>query len=245
MNDVRELLREAAAEAGEPRPGGGAAVFARASRLRWRRRAAVTGVVAAAVAGGLVLGPTVLGADRPESGVASAPNTVGPGAKSSEFEKLLPAGTGTVRETSLPIVKVGSGISWLRPVGPYDADYTVSRDGGIGYITVRTSPAKEARYRSLCKDTHKYADRTHCTTENLPDGGVLSILWAADKAGSPPKWGEEFIAVLWLRDGRQVQIRDGAGIPVDKTGLGGPLLKSPPLTKSQLRELALRPELLP
>lgn len=57
---VRELLGRAVDEVQVPGSRGSEAVFAKASRVRWRRRTAATGVAAAAVATGLVLGPGVL-----------------------------------------------------------------------------------------------------------------------------------------------------------------------------------------
>ncbi|AVH56553.1 MULTISPECIES: hypothetical protein [Streptomyces] len=57
---VRELLGRAVDTVPVPVSRGGEAVFARASRLRWRRRAVATGVVAATVASGVVLGAGVL-----------------------------------------------------------------------------------------------------------------------------------------------------------------------------------------
>ncbi|MDA5141209.1 hypothetical protein PEM37_06795 [Streptomyces sp. AD681] len=78
---------------------------------------------------------------------------------------------------------------------------------------------------------------------------------AAEGAGGPsfarqprernedgPEWGEELTGRLVLPDGRALFVRDSAG----HRGHGqlGPLLRTPPLSREQLRALMLRPEVV-
>lgn len=66
MNDVRELLGQAADDAGRPVIST-EAVFAKAARVRWRRRAAVTATAVCAVAAGAFVVPQ-LTSGRPPRG---------------------------------------------------------------------------------------------------------------------------------------------------------------------------------
>lgn len=60
--------------------------------------------------------------------------------------------------------------------------------------------------------------------------------------GGTPQWGPELVARLSLKDGGQLVMRDSTGFEADTAQ--GPLLRTPPLTRAQLRTLMLRPELL-
>lgn len=60
--------------------------------------------------------------------------------------------------------------------------------------------------------------------------------------GVTPEWGPELVGRLMLEDGSMLGIRDSTGFEVDTAQ--GPLLKTPPLTRAQLRTLILSPELL-
>ncbi|WAZ24075.1 hypothetical protein STRCI_005463 [Streptomyces cinnabarinus] len=71
----------------------------------------------------------------------------------------------------------------------------------------------------------------NCETERLPDGSQLSV------------WGPSVEASLRLEGGSLLRLRDITGYL--GTGSPGPLLKKYPITREQLRELALKPELRP
>ncbi|WP_369249120.1 hypothetical protein [Streptomyces sp. R41] len=214
--------------------------------------AAATGVAAAAVATGLVLGPGVLN-DGPGSSVAGAPTAGEYTTKAGRFEKLLPAGTGKISEVSLMrLIKQVPKAPLPKPVGPYDGDYAVSRDGGVGYISVHVATREEVQAKTggkgiegPCKDAPKDG-RVDCTSQKLPDGSLLGIWQTGEPepgSFSYPTWGPEFAAALKLTDGRILQVRDIGGF--QGKGQLGPLLKTPPLTRDQLNKLILNPELLP
>ncbi|MEV0173290.1 hypothetical protein AB0I00_19515 [Streptomyces sp. NPDC050803] len=257
MNDnqsVRELLGRAVDQVPVPADRGSEVVFARAARLRWRRRAAVTGAVAAVVAGGLVLGSGVL-PDGGGASVAAAPTGGGQSTGADGFVELLPDGIGDVKEVSLlRLVKMVPDAKLPKDVGPYDGDYAVERDGGVGYITVRGVTAKEAELKSggfgqdLCSEVTEAPDSgvKNCETEQLPDGTQLSVWeWSGTvgEEGTHPNWGPSLEASLELTDGSLLRIHDITGYLGE--GSPGPLLKSYPITREQLRELALKPELRP
>ncbi|OIJ65306.1 hypothetical protein [Streptomyces mangrovisoli] len=245
---VRELLKEAVGQVPVPESRGSEAVFARAARIRWRRRAAVTGVVAAVVAGGAVVGSDVLPAGRGEN-VAASPTARETGTGAGGFGKLLPAGVGKVREVSLgQLIKGVPKAPKEKKVGPYDGDYAVVRDGAVGYLTVHVMPAKAARAKGatqdLCGLPHETPRRIACTNEKVPGVGVLTIWqWPASGAVQPKYSGAELDASLRLTDGSVLTVRDWTGFL--GRGSQGPLLKSFPLTRAQLRELALKPQLVP
>ncbi|WP_406332788.1 hypothetical protein [Streptomyces sp. NBC_00203] len=247
---VKELLGRAVDTVRAPGNRGSEAVFAQASRVRLRRRAAATGVAAATVAAGLVLGPGLM-SDGQGARVASAPTAGDFTTRAGTFEKLLPDGTGKISEVSLlRLVKQVPKAPLRKPVGPYDGDYAVGRDGGVGYISVTLATRKEAQAKSdgkgiedPCKDAPKDG-RVGCTSQKLSNGNLLGI-WQEGEAdaGSYPTWGPTFSAVLKLTDGRVLHVRDTGGF-LGKGQLG-PLLKTPPLTRDQLHKLILNPKLLP
>jgi hypothetical protein len=256
---VRELLGRAVDDVQAPGSRGSETVFAQASRVRWRRRAAATGVATAAVVTGLVFGPGVL-SDGQGASVASAPTAGEFTSKAGGFAKLLPAGTGKISEVSLMrLVKQAPKAPLRKPVGPYDGDYAVHRDGGVGYISVTLATRKEAQAKQAkqakqaesdgkgiedpCKDA-SLDGRVGCTSQRLSNGNLLGI-WQEGKpdAGSYPTWGPTFSAVLKVTDGRVLHVRDTGGF-LGKGQLG-PLLKTPPLTRDQLHKLILNPQLLP
>ncbi|WP_432175697.1 hypothetical protein [Streptomyces sp. Tue6028] len=250
---VRELLGRAVDDVRTPHGRDSETVFAQASRLRWRRRAATTGVTAAAVAAALLLGSGLLDDRGRETSVAGRPTAGELTSRAGRFAKLLPAGTGRISEVSLlRLVKQVPKAPLPKPVGPYDGDYAVSRDGGVGYISVHLSTAKEVEAKTgglglqdPCKDSPR--DGTvDCTSEKLPNGNVLGI----HRTGAPdpgtysyPTWGPEFVATLQLSDGRVLHVRANGGF--QGKGQLGPLLKTPPLDRDQLRKLTLNPKLLP
>ncbi|GGJ11287.1 hypothetical protein [Streptomyces brasiliensis] len=241
---VRELLGRAVDTVPVPVSPGSEAVFARASRVRRRRRAAATGMVAAAVAAGVVVGSGVLPGGQGEN-VAASPTAGELGGGAAGFAKLLPGDVGKVREVRLgPLLKgvsIGKFGKKPKPVGSYDGEYTVARDGGVGIITVHAAEHATPD-PAPCDMPHETPLKLNCTTEQV-DGGVLHLWqWNWDE-DSATRWGSELDAQLVLKDGTMLDIHDSTGFLGQ--GSQGPLLKSFPLSRSQLRELALRPELRP
>jgi hypothetical protein len=244
---VRELLWKAAATVPVPESRGSEAVFARASRLRRRRRAAMTGALAAVVAGGVALGSGVLPGGDGQS-VAASPTAGEFGGGAAGFAKLLPRDVGKVREVSLlRLIKGVPKAPLPKDVGPYDGDYAIAREDGVGYVTVRVMTAKGVQAKQADRDPCKIGNVTppvlKCTDEKVP-GGLLSIwLTPAQKLTQPSYYGAELQARLLRKDGSVLFVRDWTGFLGQ--GSQGPVLKTLPLTRAQLRELALRPQLLP
>ncbi|MET8807518.1 hypothetical protein [Streptomyces sp. NPDC004546] len=244
---VRELLWKAAATVPVPESRGSEAVFVRASRLRRRRRAAVTGALAAVVAGGVALGSGVLPGGDGQS-VAASPTAGEFGGGAAGFAKLLPRDVGKVREVSLlRLIKGVPKAPLPKDVGPYDGDYAIAREDGVGYVTVRVMTAKGVQAKQADRDPCKIGNVTppvlKCTNEKVP-GGLLSIwLTPAQKLTQPSYYGAELQARLLRKDGSVLFVRDWTGFLGQ--GSQGPVLKTFPLTRAQLRELALRPQLLP
>ncbi|MFB7247820.1 hypothetical protein CW362_23995 [Streptomyces populi] len=249
---VRELLGRVVDEVQMPGSRGSETVFAKASRVRWRRRTAATGVAAAAVAAGLVLGPGVLDSTGHGASVASTPTAGEYTTKAGKFAKLLPPGTGKISEISLlRLFKQAPKAKQPKFFGPYDGDYAVGRPDGVGYISVHLTPrpAADAKtggggLRNPCQDSPKDGS-IGCTTQKLSDGSLLGV-WETpptDPALHPiPAGGREFEAGLRLKDGRYLTVRASTGF--QGKGQLGPLLKTPPLTRAQLTKLIQNPALL-
>lgn len=171
----------------------------------------------------------------------AGPQGAGPAAstgRAAELAKLLPAGVGKIEEVSWP--------DGPKPVGPLDGHYAVRRDGGVGHLTVTVMTpeevdAKEGLPEDFCAPGAGNTPPDDCTSERLPNGRGLSIWQETD---AKVLWGERFTAWLNLPDGGVLTISDAEGFLGEGRRLG-PLLDAPPLTRTQLRDLALRPELLP
>ncbi|MEU2249103.1 hypothetical protein [Streptomyces sp. NPDC019224] len=256
-DDVRELLGKAAEDAG--RPGVSTeAVYAKAARVRWRRRAAVSAAAVCAVAAGAFVVPQLSSApaDPQTSSVASLAGGDMP--REVALVELLPQDVGTVDEVSfVEIIKHVSPPPDEPPrTGPLDGQYAVRRDGGVGYLSIGVMDAEAVRrkmgggapFDDLCKPGNGEPARTDCVREELSGGRVLTI-WSDDMdyGDGTPQWGPELTARLVLADGSLLAVRDSTGFE-DDSAAGtpqGPLLKTPPLDRAELRELMLRPELLP
>ncbi|MFI1353714.1 hypothetical protein ACH4TV_09035 [Streptomyces sp. NPDC020898] len=250
----RELLGRAVGGVSAPTGGGSGsteAVFARAARLRWRRRGGMTILAAAAVTAGVIAGPGWLMYDE-GGGSAASPATIKPPgeatALASEFAKLLPAGVGAIREVDMDYVLFRQGEhAEAGPFGKYYGSYTVTKDGGVGYLRVINSYSSgpTAGWRNPCSIPGK-EDGQECTFERLPNGNVLEFRKGWDHSSvfldKKRTWGEYLVATLYLKAGGTLEVHDTTGF-TGRYSLG-PLLKTTPLTKSQLRELALTPELL-
>ncbi|MFJ7625394.1 hypothetical protein ACIQZN_02745 [Streptomyces sp. NPDC097595] len=255
MNDVRELLGRAADDAGRPVIST-EAVYAKAGRVRRQRRAAVSATAVCAVAAGAFLVPQLTSspATPQTSSVASSAKAPAATERDARLAALLPEGVGTVEEVSFAdIIKHASPLPPEPPrTGPLDGQYAVRRDGGVGYLTIDVMDAKAVAKKlgggspvvNLCKPTNGEPAPDNCVREELSGGRVLTI-WSDEMnyGDGTPQWGPELAARLTLADGSLVGVRDSTGFEADV--VQGPLLKSPPLTRAQLRELVLRPELLP
>ncbi|MCM2411783.1 hypothetical protein [Streptomyces sp. RKAG290] len=257
MNDVRELLGRAAEDAGQPVIST-EAVYARAARVRWRRRAAVSAAAVCAVAAGAFVVPGLTSGPEqsPQTSSVAAPGKLGGDSeRARQLVKLLPAGVGSVEQVSLAVLIKHATPEQAEehPLGPLDGQYAVRRDGGVGYLVFGVRDAKVlarklgggAKDWNLCKPGAGEPPRTDCVRESLPDGRVLTI-WSDSMDygdGATPQWGSELVARLSLGDGGELAMRDSTGFEADTAQ--GPLLKTPPLTRAQLRTLMLSPELLP
>ncbi|MYS38023.1 hypothetical protein K388_00435 [Streptomyces sp. KhCrAH-43] len=256
MSDVRELLGRAAEDAGRPVIST-EAVYAKAARVRWRRRAAVSAAAVCAVAAGAFVVPQ-LASSSPKapqtSSVASSSKQPAAAGRAARLTGLLPDGVGTVEEVSFAeIIKHVTPAPEEPPrTGPLDGQYAVRRDGGVGYLTIDVMDAKAVRKklggsradRDLCHPANGEPAPAECVREELSGGRVLTI-WSdgMDHGEGTPQWGPELVARLGLADGSLLAVRDSTGFEADV--VQGPLLKTPPLTRAQLRELVLRTELLP
>jgi hypothetical protein len=259
-DEVRDLLARAAERAGGP-SFDTAAVFARASGVRRRRRAVVAGGALAVVAGALFTVSAVPsgGADRASATAAptGAPAThtepTGGDGRDRRLAGLLPADAGQVEGISLAVLLKDADRETAtdgESQGALDGWYALRRPDGVGYLGValrdRTYldakfPAGQGPSSDLCAGTGTEPPRTDCVREELAGGRVLTI-WRQPRERNEdgPKWGEELTGRLALPDGRTLFVRDSAGYRGH--GQLGPLLRTPPLTREQLRALMLRPE---
>ncbi|WP_371662527.1 hypothetical protein [Streptomyces sp. NBC_00280] len=251
----RELLGRAVGGVSAPTGAGTEAVFARAARVRRRRWGAVTVVAAAVVAVGVVVGPGWLMYDRGGGRGADTTTPRPPGkatAKAARLAKLLPAGVGEIREVNMDaVLRPGSTIGAVRTEYKeyaYFGSFTVSRDGGVGFIRVINGygSAEGVRWKNPCSIPGN-DPQEGCTFERLSNGDVLEYQTGMDDLGSLTMdnrrtWGEYLTVRLYQRNGDVVEVQDSTGF-TGPTSLG-PLLKTLPLTKSQLRELALVPEVM-
>ncbi|MGW4755785.1 hypothetical protein [Streptomyces chartreusis] len=217
-----ELLGRALQGVPMPSGPGADAVFARAARVRWRRRGAVTGT-AAAVALVSLVGTGVLPWNGPEG-----PGTALSGATSraERLASLLPPGTGEIRE-------VGNVVG----EGPYDGLYAVHRDGGVGYLNIQVLPNRREDW-PVCSSDVPGASAT-CVPETLPNGDVRESTEPARESRGDGPWR----SVRLFTKGYAVMIKAADGF--DARWALGPRLDAPPLTADQLRALVMSPRLLP
>lgn len=226
-----ELLGRALQGVPMPSGPGAEAVFARAARVRWRRRWVVTGVAAAVVAVSLT-GTGVLPANGSEpTGLTDLPST----ARADRLAKLLPPGIGTVREY-LDIVGTG----------PYDGFYAVSGDGGVGYLNIQVLPGRRedspVPVGERCS-SYVAGSAATCVPETLPNGDEReSTELAQESRSGGTTWGPKRSVRLFTK-GYMVMITAGSGL--EGRHALGPRLDAPPLTADQLRAVVMSPELLP
>ncbi|OKK03301.1 hypothetical protein AMK26_17340 [Streptomyces sp. CB03234] len=254
MSDVRDLLGRAAEDAGRPMIST-EAVYAKAARVRWRRRTAASVAALAVVGAGAFSLPGLISGETGEASVAAPTELVGGNGQGKRLARLLPPDAGAVEQVSWAVLLKGAGAEQaeVKHLGPLDGEYAIRKDGGVGYLALHTRSAKDIAAKTggkgmagdLCEKTGSEDDREDCVREKLPDGRVLTI-WhqpAASPGDGEPRWGRELTGRLTLNDGSALFVRDSAGIHGKHAQ--GPALTSPPLTREQLRALMLRPELLP
>ncbi|MFF1839809.1 hypothetical protein ACFVXE_37445 [Streptomyces sp. NPDC058231] len=254
MNDVRELLGRAAEQAGQPVIST-EGVYARAARVRWRRRATVAAAAFAVITAGAVAVPGLAAQSKQRqerSSVAAPPERTGNSGRAKQLVELLPGDVGAVEQVSLAMIIKGATAAQAEehPLGPLDGQYAVRRDGGVGYLTVDFRSGEQIRKKSggadpvdnICKPATgpRPAD---CVREVLPGGRVLTIWSDAMNYDGTPKWGFELVGRLVRKDGGTLAVRDSTGFRADSAL--GPLLKNTPVTRAQLRTLMLSQELQP
>jgi hypothetical protein len=249
MNDVRELLGRAAEGAGQPEISTGA-VYARAARVRMRRRGVVSAAAFAAVAAGAVAVPNLASKeDSPETTVAAPVELVGDGGRAKELVKVLPEGVGDISQVSLSVIVKGATSERKMPhlQGPLDGHYSVRKDGGVGYLVIGYLDTGKSglpgRDEDPCKPVQGQPELADCVNEELPDGRMLATWSDPMNYEGAPQWGSELVGRLMLENGGVLAIRDSTGFKGERAQ--GPLMKNPPLTREQLRTLLLSPELLP
>ncbi|KOT95383.1 hypothetical protein ADK87_27000 [Streptomyces sp. NRRL F-4711] len=260
-DEVRDLLARAAEGAGPP-SFGAAAVFAEASRVRRRRRAVVAGGVLALVAGALTTVSALPPGEAARPSALSSPSAppehtglTGGSGREERLAVLLPAGAGEVEEVSWAVLLKGADLAGAtsgESRGALDGEYAVHRPDGVGYLGVALRDQRYAGAKfpdekdpaaDLCARTGSGAPRADCVREELAGGRVLTV-WrpSREREEGGVEWGEELTGRLALPDGRVLVVRDSAGYR--GPGQLGPPLRTPPLTREQLRALMLRPELV-
>lgn len=253
MSDVRELLGRAAEHAGQPVIST-EGVYAKAARVRWRRRATVAAAAFAVVTAGAVAVPGLTAHPKEEQASVAAPaEPAGNSGRAKALVKLLPEGVGSVEQVSLAMIikRATAQQAKEHPVGPLDGQYAIRRDGGVGYLVIGVMKGEQVRKKlggfdsadDICKPTNGEPRPADCVREELPDGRVLTIWGDPMNYGGTPKWGFELVGRLTMKDGGMLAVRDSTGFRADTSQ--GPLLGNTPLTRAQLRTLMLSPELQP
>ncbi|KIQ62529.1 hypothetical protein TR51_26320 [Kitasatospora griseola] len=222
---IRQLLEHALAE--PPAVADDRPLFARAARIRRRRR---TGLGLAA-AGLLAVGAIVPGwgpPDRPSA--AERPERQ----QAQRLQALLPAGLGTV-ERAAPVLGPGADHA-----GPLDGVYWLRRDGRLGVIRIETGLASSPSL-SCTPELPAVAARS-CTLQAALRRDELTVDQRPDPEGRVElAWGRSVDAVLLLPGGRALFVDAISGYRGARAP--GPAMDAPPLTAEQLRDLVRRPEL--
>ncbi|MFJ7074815.1 hypothetical protein [Streptomyces sp. NPDC098781] len=251
MPGARELLGRALVGVTVPPGPAPDAVFARAARVRWRRRGVVTGVAAAVVAVSVTAGLGVL----PGNGAqATGTADTRPTSRTDGLAKLLPPGTGKLREESFARLnnpgmtdkEASEKEGYDSSDGPYDGFYSVRRDGGVGYLTVQVFPDLRKNWGEPAKEGCPWAvpgAAATCVPETLPHGDLReSSELATEHRMAGNTWGAERSVRLFTK-GYMVNVVASSGFDGERAL--GPRLDAPPLTAEQLRALVMQPQLLP
>lgn len=125
--------------------------------------------------------------------------SVGNSGRAKQLAKLLPKGVGPVEQVSLAVIikHTTAAQAEEHPVGPLDGQYSVRRDGGVGYLVVDVRTGKQVRQKSggvdpaanLCEPTNGEPRPAQCVREVLPDGRILTIWSDPMNYGGTPLWG--------------------------------------------------------
>ncbi|MEU2674036.1 hypothetical protein ABZ622_35290 [Streptomyces sp. NPDC007164] len=246
-NDVHELLGRAADDAGQPATTT-RTVYAGAARVRLRRRVTVSVAAVAAVAAGAVAVPNLApkGGETQETTVAAPVELAGNSGRAKQLAKVLPESVGDIDQVSLSVVIKGDTSEREMPhlEGPLDGHFSVREDGGVGYLVIGyMKTGSPVAGDNPCKPDHGVPAMPDCVNEKLPDGRVLTIWSDPMNYEGKPQWGRELTGRVTFKDGGVLSVRDSTGFKGERAQ--GPLLKTPPLTRAQLRALLLSPELLP
>ncbi|MGN9760542.1 hypothetical protein [Streptomyces sp. SD31] len=218
---------------GVPMPSGPGsdAVFARAARVRWRRRGVVAGVAAAVVAVSLAVTGVLPGNGREATGVTGTT----PGSRADRLAKLLPPGIGEIREVEHVVGE-----------GPYDGLYAVHKDGGVGYLNIQVLPGRRQDWPVPVGDrcsSYTPGTAATCVPETLPNGDQReSTELARESRGYGNTYGPKRSVRLFTK-GYLVMITANSGF--EGKAAPGPRLDAPPLTADQLRDVVMSHELLP
>ncbi|MFD7494853.1 hypothetical protein ACFV8T_20940 [Streptomyces sp. NPDC059832] len=245
-NDVHELLGRAAEDAGQPATST-RTVYAGAARVRLRRRVGVSVAAVAVVAAGAVAAPNLAPkGDTQETAVAAPVELAGNGGRAKDLAKVLPEDVGDIAQVSLSVIIKGdtSQKEMEHLAGPLDGHFSVRKDGGVGYLVIGyLDTGSRVAGSDPCKPAHGVPGMADCVNEKVPGGGVLTIWSDPMNYDGAPKWGRELVGRLVLKDGGVLSIRDSTGFKGERAQ--GPVMKTTPLTRAQLRALLLSPELLP
>ncbi|PJN24475.1 hypothetical protein [Kitasatospora sp. CB02891] len=223
---IRQLLEQALAE--PPAGADDRPLFARAARIRRRRRTALGLAAAGLLAVGAVIVPGWSPPDRPSA--ADRPERQ----QAQRLQALLPAGLGTV-ERAAPVLGPGADRG-----GPLDGVYWLRRDGRLGVIRIETGLASSPSL-SCTPELPTVAARS-CTLQAVLRRDELTVDQRPDPEGRVElAWGRSVDAVLLLPGGRALFVDAISGYRGSRAP--GPAMDAPPLTADQLRDLVRRPEL--
>ncbi|WP_377269434.1 hypothetical protein [Peterkaempfera sp. SMS 1(5)a] len=240
MNDmidspVRDLLGAAVGSAESGVHGGTAELFAAAARVRRRRRAGVIGGAAALAAGATLLAPQLSGgsaAPQQQTTVASSGKPAAPDQAVAHLRKQLP-GVGKIERTLLDFGAPGKNEIIKPEQGALEGIYSVSKAGRTGYFSIDlreygVEPGKDPKFNSPDYNDCKTGGTADCSYERLSDGSLT--IYRVD--------GGDLVAQRRLTGRGDIMVIDSRG---NRAALG-PEMAAPPLSREQLRKIALDPE---
>ncbi|MEU3459801.1 hypothetical protein ABZ721_07545 [Streptomyces sp. NPDC006733] len=236
---VRELLQRAV-DGLVPGPNGTTErIFARARTLRRRRTRARIAVSALALAGavtaGLLLMPGTGRAPRVQSATEYSGLT-----QTALLRELLPSDVGRIDLNSKaePDKNVAIG----------DGTYRVTKDGRYGEISIHNFAPDAYGPHDVCAEFDTKPWTAECGKTELSGGRTLWTwrILPGVRLRDDARWKSVagYCAGLSLPDGRSMFIDVNAGDSLSGRPSDPAWMAAPPLTMAQLRDLALRPELL-
>lgn len=235
---VRELLRRAV-DGVVPVPNGTSErIFAQARSIRRRRQRARIAVSALALAGAVTAGLLLMPGAGDARRVQIAAGYSGP-TQTALLRELLPPEVGRIELNSKP----GSG----KNVAIGDGMYLVAKDGKYGEISIRNFVPDGSGPHDVCAEFDTKPWTTDCGKVELGGGRTLwtwRIVSGLPLDDNGTKTVAGYRAGLDLPDGRTMSIQVNAGDSLSGRRSDPDWMAAPPLTLAQLRDLALRPELL-